>query len=72
MQVAILISRYRISCLEDCLGLLTGLKLRILESALGLKDDELDIVNIRHGMCHRANLYSYSIAINSNCRDVFL
>lgn len=66
VQIAVLVSRYRISCLEDCLGLLAGLKLCELETGLGLKNDELNVVRIHHGMCNGTNLYGYGIAIDSN------
>ena len=32
----------------------------------------MDVVRIHHGMCNGTNLYGYGIAIDSNCRNVFL
>ena len=64
VKVAVLVSCYRISCLEDCLGLLAGLKLCELETGLGLKNDELNVVRIHHGMSNGTNLYGYGIAID--------
>ena len=75
VEVAVLVGGYDLIAgneSEYCLGLIAGLQRLTLAALLGLKNDPLDVMGIKHGMQNGAHGNGDGLSVDADHRDVLL